>query len=245
MLMCMTAHRHVQNIITHSVLAVHLPNVVLPQPAATLCACAAPLNALFTKPEVRGALANFKNGRAPGISGLLSELLRYAERERTDPQQRPQIVLMLALTAVLNSALQTRAVPAGLNLTLVTPCPQAGSRGPWRGLLATPYAVGIALLRLYAVLLNRRLVDYTEAAQLRAPMQAGFRPDLSTEHQVLTLQHLVDHAHSGLQPQALFCCFLDMKGCVRLRTPLTAVVGGVATPGRAWAHAGCRAGPVC
>ncbi len=88
-----------QNIITHSVLAVHLSNAVLPQPAATLCACAAPLNALFTEPEVRGALTKLRNGRAPGIGGLPSELLRYAKGECIDPQQRPQIVLVLALTA--------------------------------------------------------------------------------------------------------------------------------------------------
>jgi hypothetical protein len=55
-------------------------------------------------------LLKLKSGRAPGISRLPFKLLRYAEGERTDPQQRPQNAQVLALTAVLNSALLTRAV---------------------------------------------------------------------------------------------------------------------------------------
>ena len=51
---------------------------------------------------------------------------------------------------------------------------------------------------------------FTEGAGLRAPSQAGFRPGLSTLHQIFTLQHLIDRAVHVKQP--LFCCFLDLKG---------------------------------
>ncbi len=57
-----------------------------------------------------------------GICGPPSDLLRYAEDERTDPQQRPQHVLVPALLAALNSTLQAGVVPEGLQLSLVTPC---------------------------------------------------------------------------------------------------------------------------
>ena len=93
----------------------------------------------LTEPEVQGALAELKNGRAPGVTGLPSELLRYAEGERTDPEQRRQN----ALTAVLNSALETRAMPAGLNLRLVTPVPKRGSVASLD--IFGPFAVGVAL----------------------------------------------------------------------------------------------------
>ncbi len=55
------------------------------------------------------------------------------------------------------------------------------------------------------------LIDYTEAPQQRAATPAEFRLHLSFKHQVITLQHLNDDARGGLQPQALFCSFLDVK----------------------------------
>ena len=54
------------------------------------------------------------------------------------------------------------------------------------------------------------MVAHTEAAGLRAPSQAGFRPGVSTVHQAFALQHLVDRAARLRQP--LLCCFLDLKG---------------------------------
>jgi len=74
-------------------------------------------------------------------------------------------------------------------------------------------------MRLYAALLNQRLVEYTEAEGLRAPSQAGFRPGMSTLHPVFTLQHLFDRARHRREP--LFCCFLDLQGAYdRVPRPL-------------------------
>ena len=53
-----------------------------------------------------------------------------------------------------------------------------------------PIAVGEPISRLYASILARRLVRYTEGQQLRSPTQAGYRPDLSTMHQAFALQHV-------------------------------------------------------
>ncbi len=72
---------------------------------------------------------------------------------------------------------------------------------------------------LYAALLNQRLVAYTEAAGLRAPSQAGFRPAMSTLHPVFTLQHLLDRARHLREP--LVCSFLDLQGAYdRVPRPL-------------------------
>jgi hypothetical protein len=60
-------------------------------------------------------------------------------------------------------------------------------------------------------------------------------------HQVLTLQYLVDSGCGGMQPQALFCCCLNLKGeydCI----PCSLLwAKRAATPGRARARAGCGA----
>jgi hypothetical protein len=65
-------------------------------------------------------------------------------------------------------------------------------------------------MRLYAGILNARVLQYTESVGLRANTQAGFRPKLSTVHHLFTLQHFVDTQNHTKQP--LYCCFLDLKG---------------------------------
>ena len=42
-----------------------------------------------------------------------------------------------------------------------------------------PIAVGKPLYRLYTIILNKRLVGWSEEHQLRSPFQAGFRPGQS------------------------------------------------------------------
>ena len=157
---------------------------------------------------MRGGLQLLRNGRSAGNSGLPAELLRYALGLAPSPDEPPPNVLVPAITALLNCWFRTGVVPAAANVSLITPIHKRGDAtepGNYR-----PIAVGEPLLRLFAALLNARLVAYTESMGLRAPMQAGFRPGLSTVHQIFAFQHLVDHARLHKQP--LFCCFLDLKG---------------------------------
>ena len=72
-----------------------------------------------------------------------------------------------------------------------------------------PIAVGEPLCRLYAAILNRRIVSWAEEAGLRAPCQAGFRPRMSTEHQLFALRHFIDR--SRFQKQPLFAAFVDLR----------------------------------
>ena len=72
-----------------------------------------------------------------------------------------------------------------------------------------PIAVGEPLCRLYAVTLNRRIVSWSEDNGLRAPCQAGFRPHLSTEHQLFALRHFIDR--SKFEKHPLFAAFVDLR----------------------------------
>jgi hypothetical protein len=72
-----------------------------------------------------------------------------------------------------------------------------------------PIAVGDPIVRLYAQVLGSRLISFTESCGLRAPTQAGFRPGLSTTHNLFTLQHLVDKA---TPKSPLYCCFVGSAG---------------------------------
>ena len=116
--------------------------------------------------------------------------------------------LLPAITAVLNAAFCSGFVPPKYNGGLVSPVFKKGDGldlGNYR-----PIAVTEAILRLFAGILNARILKYTEDAGLRAETQAGFRPGLSTLHPILGLQHFVHAAKCSDRP--LFACALDLKG---------------------------------
>jgi hypothetical protein len=182
-----------------------LPGEAFPQHGDMV---AAELNAPITLEEVMRGLKQLNNGRATGRLGLPAELLRYAQAPPTGDVPRPPHLLAPMLLEALNAAFRSGQVPARFNTGLVTPVYKRGDAcepGNYR-----PIAVTEPIMRLYAGILNRRLVQFTEQHRLRAPTQAGFRPGLSTLHQLFTLQHFVDRACHASAP--LYCCFLDLEG---------------------------------
>ena len=98
-------------------------------------------------------------------------------------------------------------IPPLANLSLVTPILKEGDPNDTANY--RPIAASDPLLRLYASVLNARIVTLTEECTLRAPSQAGFRPSLSTLHPLFALQHFVDESSRTRTP--LYCCFLDLK----------------------------------
>ena len=98
-------------------------------------------------------------------------------------------------------------VPSSVNLALVTPCHKRGRKDDPNNF--RPIAVTHPLMRLYAGLLNTRLLEYTEEHGLRGPSQAGFRPGHSVVHQIFSLQHMVDKRMQA--GRCLYICFLDLK----------------------------------
>ena len=66
------------------------------------------------------------------------------------------------------------------------------------------------LSKLYAMVLNARLVEWSEAESgCRAAGQAGFRPGRRTTDHVFVLQQLSDKYRQALRP--LFACFIDFS----------------------------------
>ena len=181
-----------------------IPLAAYPQQPLQPAAC---LNAAISVEEVGIALVGLHNGRAKGMQGLPSELLRYAQLESTPGGPPPVNILAPILAKVLNAAFQGGIVPSAVNGSLITPVFKKGDplcTGNYR-----PIAVTEPAMRLYANILSARLVKFTEDNNLRAQSQSGFRPKLSTLHSVFALQHFVDKAKAD--GDQLYTCFLDLK----------------------------------
>ena len=58
-------------------------------------------------------------------------------------------------------------------------------------------------------MLTRRLADWTERNNLRAPTQAGFQANRGTSDQLSVLNYIVRKClHQG---EKLYCCFVDLE----------------------------------
>ena len=132
------------------------------------------------------------------------------------------------LVDAFNAAFQAGHVPSCLNSALIIPVFKKGEKLDPQNY--RPIAVTECMLRLYASILNERLVQYSKAAQLQVDTQAGFRPGLSTTHQLFMLQHFID-AH-----KPLYVCFLDLKGAYD-QVNRVSLVGSIASPRRVGPHA--------
>ena len=65
------------------------------------------------------------------------------------------------------------------------------------------------MYRLYTIILNDRLVAWSEEHGLCSPVQAGFRPRQSPIHHLFALRHFIDRAI--LQQRPLFVSFVDLQ----------------------------------
>jgi len=146
------------------------------------------LNDPISITEVQDSLRKLNNNRAPGLDGYPAEFLRYAVM--TKPDGKREHVLLPALTAMLNAAFMQGYIPDSWNVNLITPIYKRGDASDPANY--RPIAVGAPIMRLMAVIINRRVMDFTERQGLRSPIQAGFRPQMSCGHQLLALQHFID-----------------------------------------------------
>ena len=118
---------------------------------------------------------------------------------------------------MVNHMFRSGRVPVACNQALVMPIFERGDK--LNSTKYRPIAVTEPLMRLYAGMLNARLLDYTDSDELRANTQAGFRPGHSVLHQVFTLHHMMQRQqHHGSK---LLVCLLDLKGAYdRVSRPL-------------------------
>ena len=116
-------------------------------------------------------------------------------------------VLAPLLTCFLNRCFCAGALPSCISSALVTPIHKKGCT--FDAANYRPIAVDEPLYRLYTIILNRRLVGWSEEHQLRSPVQAGLRPGQSPIHHLFALRHFIDTARISRRP--LYACFVDIQ----------------------------------
>jgi Reverse transcriptase (RNA-dependent DNA polymerase)/Endonuclease/Exonuclease/phosphatase family len=160
------------------------------------------LNRDITGMEVSDALSKLKTGTASGPDGLPPELFKHADVWNDDGSSFAE-----HLACIFNHMFRTACVPSDWGTALLTLVYKSGGRTDWGNY--RPLAVMQAIAKVFASVLNMRLMAWAEANGIRAKSQAGFRPKYSTSMQAFVLSHLIEqHRH---QKTPLYVCFVDFK----------------------------------
>jgi hypothetical protein len=163
--------------------------------AAPPAADGSELNVQFTAASVTKGIESLHGGKST-VGVLKLDALAVAATE-----------LAPCLAAVFNACQRVGALPRAWALCGITPIHKGGDvtdPGNYRGI-----AVGSLLAKLYAAMLNERLMEWTERHGLRARGQAGFRRDHRTTDQVFVLRTLIERARADKKP--LYVCYVDFK----------------------------------
>ena len=163
--------------------------------AAPPAADGSELNVAFTAAAVAQGIDSLQGGKST-VGALKLDALSAASAE-----------LAPTLAVIFNACQRLAGLPRQWALCGITPIHKGGDLadpGNFRGI-----AVGSLLAKLYAALLNGRLMEWTERHGLRARGQAGFRKDHRTTDQVFVLRTLIESSRSSKQP--LYSCYVDFK----------------------------------
>lgn len=178
---------------------------MFPDPNAHRVQEATSLNRTISVAEVQHALDKVARGKSPGVDGLPMEFFKCAIR--TDEHGMKYNVLTVHITRLFNQVLKY-GYPTCWSVGAIVPVPKpkgdVGKKDDHRGI-----AVGVALSKLYSMVLLGRMDKWAEDTGVRAQGQAGFRHGRGTPDNAFVLNHVIERFRSHKKP--LHAAFIDFR----------------------------------
>ena len=158
--------------------------------------CMEELDGRFSVEELQAVLKRLKNGKAAGVDDIIAEWLKHGGERMT-----------YALWVMVNSAWATEKCPQEWGKGAICLLYKDGDkRDPlnYRGITLLS-VVG----KVFAALVNVRLMQHCEMEERLVDEQAGFRAGRACVDQIFILNEvLTSRRRKGLKT---FCCFVDVK----------------------------------
>jgi hypothetical protein len=172
------------------------------------------LNTAISYDEVVNALKATKCGKSHGADGIPMEFLRQAfwEEHITNADGKISVIrhfiFAQALVALFNKVLHRAEYPAHWAVGTLVPVPKPKGNpnlmDDYRGI-----TVGMAISKLYALVIMMRIDAWAEQHAFRAEGQFGFRHGRGTAEAILCMRHAIETSSVRCKP--LYAAFIDFK----------------------------------
>ena len=155
------------------------------------------INGPITETEIRTAIKQLKNGKASGIDDIKNEHMKLT----TD-------TMIPIYIKLFNLVFDTGIIPESWSIGIIKPiyknkgdpnCPEN----------YRPITILSCLGKLFTLILNNRLKDFTEKYDIIDSCQAGFRKNYCTADNIFIIKSLIDIARAN--KNKVYCCFVDFK----------------------------------
>lgn len=178
---------------------------MFPDPDEHKINVAAALNCAISVDEVVSVIDKALCGKSPGVDGLPMEFFKCAVMRDVDGVMHN--VLAKHIAYVFNQVL-TFGYPESWTVGAIVPVPKpkgnADNKDDYRGI-----TVGVALSKLYSMVLLQRLDAWAEANGMRARGQAGFRSGRGTPDNAFVLNHVIEKYKAAKKP--VYAAFIDFR----------------------------------
>jgi hypothetical protein len=153
------------------------------------------LNTNITLIELLQALKKLQRNKVAGLDGMKAEFILDIRE-----------LLHMPLLTTFNCFL-AEGFPEALSTGVVHVFFQGGDASKFDNYIGI--MIGPILAKLFAMILDKRLSEWTEQHGLHAKGQAGFRKDYRITNQLFILRILIEQNKAKNKP--LYCCFMDFK----------------------------------
>ena len=154
------------------------------------------LDKVFTVSEIENGIKKIKAGKASALDVVSNDLLKATSK-----------YVAPIITNLFNCILFSENVPDIWGLGIIVPIFKAGEQDDpnnYRGI-----SINSCISKLFTLLLNDRLTNFTENRHSIHFNQLGFRKGYRTADHVFTLKTVIDNTLSAKKD--LFVCFVDFK----------------------------------
>ena len=146
--------------------------------------------------EVEMTCRRIPNNKASGEDEIVNEFVKYGDRH-----------MWFAVYQMLNKLYENELIPHEWMRGMIFPIFKDGDkRNP---LNYRPISLLSIMYKIYATVLNNRLVKWIERTKKFEDEQAGFRPERGTSEQVFILYEVLSMRYRCKKDT--YCCFIDVK----------------------------------
>ena len=165
------------------------------------------LDGVITEKEVWAAVRKLKLGKAPGMDGILTDILKTAADGVGTSKMRGNNTVVTALCLLFNFVLDREVWPERWGTGVIFPLHKADSRLDPANF--RPITLLSVVGKMFGIIVNARVMQYSEAVGAISDEQGGFRGERGCPDQVLIWREvLASRKERGLPT---FTTFVDVR----------------------------------